>query len=342
MNNTLLDNSSERLSMLQTLKDCLASENIQTVRIATGYWDIPGLALLTDDIKAFLEKDGTRLLLLIGKDPYVYASQVKNPKYKDLNYPADFIRTDLCELEPKEEFENAVRLLLDYCTEETDSKIQIRIFRKNEEDATQFLHSKCYIFDGLNAGKGYGLIGSSNFTEKGLQGNAELNYLETDVTKVLSETPIPNHKTHIQWFNEKWNISEPWNKEFLEQVLKQAPITKKVEEEGLSKDDPFSPYELYIKLLQIKFGDIVDKSLGQQIETYLPENIHKLEYQIEAVKRCIGIMHEHGGFMLADVVGLGKTIIGTLIIKRFLSVPEDDHNTSCHPIWMEEDYSHVR
>lgn len=324
MNNTLIDNSSEQLSMLQTLKACLASENIQTVRIATGYWDIPGLALLTDDIKAFLEKDGTRLLLLIGKDPYVYASQVKNPKYKDLNYPADFIRTDLCELEPKEGFENAVRLLLDYCTEETDSKIQIRIFRKNEEDTTQFLHSKCYIFDGINAGKGYGLIGSSNFTEKGLQGNAELNYLETDVTKVLSETPIPNHKTHIQWFNEKWNISEPWNKEFLEQVLKQAPITKKVEEEEQLKDEPFSPYELYIKLLQIKFGDIVDKSLGQQIESYLPVNIHKLDYQIEAVKRCIGIMHEHGGFMLADVVGLGKTIIGTLIIKRFLSVPEDD------------------
>ena len=310
--------------MLSTLKECLAQQDIKTVRIATGYWDIPGLALLTDDIKAFLEKNGTRLLLLIGKDPYVYASQVKNPKYKDLNYPADFIRTDLCELEPKEEFENAVRLLLDYCTEETDSKIQIRIFRKNEEDTTQFLHSKCYIFDGINAGKGYGLIGSSNFTEKGLQGNAELNYLETDVTKVLSETHIPNHKTHIQWFNEKWNISEPWNKEFLEQVLKQAPITKKVEEEEQSTDEPFSPYELYIKLLQIKFGDIVDKSLGQQIETYLPANIHKLEYQIEAVKRCIGIMHEHGGFMLADVVGLGKTIIGTLIIKRFLSVPEDD------------------
>ena len=310
--------------MLQTLKACLASEDIHTVRIATGYWDIPGLALLTDDIKAFLEKEGTSLFLLIGKDPYVYASQVKNPKYKDMNYPGDFIRTDICELEPKEEFENAVRLLLEYCTEGDDSKIQIRIFRKNEEDVTQFLHSKCYIFDGFDAGKGFGLIGSSNFTEKGLQGNAELNYLETDVTKVLSNTPIPNHKTHIQWFNEKWDISEPWNKEFLEQVLKQAPIAKKVEEENQHKDEPFSPYELYIKLLQIKFGDIVDKSLGQQIEAYLPVNVHKLEYQVEAVKRCICIMHEHGGFMLADVVGLGKTIIGTLIIKRFLSVPEDD------------------
>ena len=324
MNNTLIDNSIAQLSMLHTLKDCMAVDGICTIRIATGYWDIPGLSLLTNEICAFLEKEGTQILLLIGKDPYVYASQVKNPKYKDLSYPDDFIRTDICELEMKEEYEDAVRLLLTYCTEDNESKIQIRIFRKNEKDDTQFLHSKCYIFDGKNVGLGYGLIGSSNFTEKGLQGNAELNYLETDVTKVLSDTPIPNHKTHIQWFNEKWDISEPWNKQFLEQILKKAPITKKVEEEDDTTIEPFTPYELYIKLLQLQFGDIVDKSLGQQIEAYLPANIHKLDYQIEAVKRCIGIMHEHGGFMLGDVVGLGKTIVGTLIIKRFLSVPEDD------------------
>ena len=319
MNNTLIDNSKDELSMVKTLKDCFEISDIKTVRIATGYWDLPGLSLLTDEIKTFLEKEGTQLLLLIGKDPYVYASQVNNPKYKDMTYPGDFIRTDLHELEPKEEYKNAVRLLLDYCTEEEDSKIQIRIFRKNEEDATQFLHSKCYIFDGLDVGKGYGLIGSSNFTEKGLKGNAELNYLETNVTLVLSETPIPNHKTHIQWFNEKWKTSEPWNKEFLEQVLKKAPITIEIE-----KEEAFTPYELYIKLLQLQFGDIVDKSLGQQIEAYLPNSVHKLNFQIEAVKRCIGIIHEHGGFMLADVVGLGKTIIGTLLIKRFLSEPEDD------------------
>ena len=328
MNNTLIDNSSEQLSMLQTLKACLASEDIQTVRIASGYWDLPGLALLVEDIRAFLDKEGTKLLLLIGKDPYIYASQVKNPKYKDLNYPADYIRTDLCELEPKEEFENAVRLLLEYCTNEDDSKIQIRIFRKNEEDTTQFLHSKCYVFTGNN--NAVGIVGSSNFTEKGLNGNAELNYVETNWFQVTStDTGNPKQKSHVMWFNEKWNISEPWNKEFLEQVLKQAPITQKVIENQIEKlenelNEPFTPYELYIKLLQIKFGDIVDKSLGQQIESYLPINIHKLQYQIEAVKRCISIMHEHGGFMLADVVGLGKTIIGTLIIKRFLSVPEDD------------------
>ena len=324
MNNTLIDNSVESLSMTITLKECLLSDGVETVSIATGYWDIPGLAILANEIRRFLEKEGSTLRLLIGKDPYVYASQVKSPKYKGADYPEDFIKTDIHSLELIDEYKEAVRLLLDYCSEDNDSKIQIRVYRKNENDETQFLHSKCYIFDGRENNIGIGIVGSSNFTQKGLQGNAELNYIETAPNQVLSRDPIPGNKSHLLWFNEKWNISEPWNKQFLEQILKPSPIASGIAKEREMGERPFSPYELYIKLLQLQFGDIVDKSLGQQIETYLPAKIHKLDYQIEAVKRCIGIMHEHGGFMLADVVGLGKTIIGTLIIKRFLSVPEDD------------------
>lgn len=324
MNNTLIDNSTDSLSMIATLKECLAIDGIRTVSIATGYWDIPGLALLQENLRAFIEKGNTMLRILIGKDPYVYASQLKAPKYKDANYPQDFIKTDLQEIDVTEEYKDAIRLLLDYCTDKDDSKIQIRVFRRNENDETQFLHSKCYIFDGRQNGKGIGIVGSTNFTQKGLQGNAELNYIETSPNQVLSTDAIPGNKSHLLWFNEKWDISEPWNKQFLEQILKSAPITDEVEKERKSEQQSFTPYELYIKLLQIKFGDIVDKSLGQQIESYLPSKIHKLNYQIEAVKRCISIMHEHGGFMLTDVVGLGKTIIGILIIKRFLTVPEDD------------------
>lgn len=324
MNNTLIDNSIEALSMTATLRKCLSADGIKTVSIATGYWDIPGLAILQKELRHFLEKEGTTLRLLIGKDPYVYTSQLKAPKYKDANYPQDFIRTDICELEVIEEYKDAVHLLLDYCTDNESSKIQIRVFRKNENDETQFLHSKCYIFDGRQNGIGIGIVGSTNFTQKGLQGNAELNYIETAPNQVLSLDAIPGNKSHLLWFNEKWEISEPWNKQFLEQVLKPAPITDEVEKERNNGRQPFTPYELYIKLLQLKFGDIIDKTIGQQIEAYLPTNVHKLEYQIEAVKRCVSIMHEHGGFMLADVVGLGKTIIGSLIIKRFLSVPEDD------------------
>ena len=297
MHNNLIDNSSDTLSMETYLKRCILTEGIDKIQIATGYWDIPGMTLVLNELTSFLEREGTSFELLIGKDPYVYTSMLKNPKYKDATYPYDFIRTDIRDLEIKEEYEDVIKLLLKYGE---SGKIQIRIYIKNSKGGDEFLHSKCYIFSG--ASHSFGIIGSSNLTKKGLLGNAELNYLETDPTRITARpTRGSNAKGHICWFEEKWELSEDWTQEFLEQIIKKSPIYIDIQ-----KDTPkeFTPYEQYIKLLQIKFGDIVDKTLGQQIESYLPANIHKLEYQIDAVKRCLSIMREHGGFMLADVVGL--------------------------------------
>ena len=317
MHNNLIDNSSDALSMQQYLKRCILAEGVDKIQIATGYWDIPGMTLVLNELKSFLEREETSFELLIGKDPYVYSSMIKNPKYKDATYPYDFIRTDIHDLEIKEEYEDVIKLLLKYGG---SSKIQIRIYTKNSKEEDEFLHSKCYIFSGSS--HSFGIVGSSNFTKKGLLGNAELNYLETDPARITARpTHGSNAKGHICWFEEKWKLSKEWTQEFLEQIIKKSPIYIDIQKNTAQE---FTPYEQYIKLLQLQFGDVVDKNLGQEIEGYLPAKLHKLDYQIEAVKRCISIMHEHGGFMLADVVGLGKTIIGTLIIKRFLSVPEND------------------
>lgn len=317
MHNNLIDNSSDALSMQQYLKRCILARGVDKIQIATGYWDIPGMTLVLNELKSFLEREETSFELLIGKDPYVYTSMIKNPKYKDATYPYDFIRTDIHDLEIKEEYEDVIKLLLKYGG---SSKIQIRIYTKNSKEEDEFLHSKCYIFSGSS--HSFGIVGSSNFTKKGLLGNAELNYLETDPARITARpTHGSNAKGHICWFEEKWKLSKEWTQEFLEQIIKKSPIYIDIQKNTAQE---FSPYEQYIKLLQLQFGDVVDKNLGQEIESYLPPKVHKLDYQIEAVKRCVSIMHEHGGFMLADVVGLGKTIIGTLIIKRFLSLPEND------------------
>ncbi len=71
MNNTLIDNSSDQLSMVKALKDGFTNPNYTEVRIATGYWDIPGLCLVADELDQFLQKENSKLQLLIGKDPYV-------------------------------------------------------------------------------------------------------------------------------------------------------------------------------------------------------------------------------------------------------------------------------
>lgn len=317
MHNLLIDNSSDSLSMASYLKKCITLEEIDKICIATGYWDVLGMSMVISELSAFLEKDGTSLQLLIGKDPYVYASLLQNPKYKDATYPSDYIRTDINDLELKQEYEQVIHLLLKHLP---TGKVQVRIYQKNANAEIEFLHSKCYIFSGEKLS--LGVIGSSNFTKKGLLGNSELNYLETDPARV---TACPQKgsiaKGHIYWFEEKWQLSQEWSQEFLEQIIKPSKIYKHIQQATALE---FSPYEQYIKLLQIQFGDVVDKELGQQIESYLPAKVQKLNYQLEAVKRCISIMCEHGGFMLGDVVGLGKTIVGSLIIKHFLSVPQDD------------------
>lgn len=313
MNSTLLDNSSEQLSMQKTLKDCLAQGVFQTISIATGYWDIPGLSLVVDELESFLKKDGTKLRLLIGKDPFVFASQLKKPKVKSPHFPDDYIKTDINDLEFKDEYKKSIKFLLDNCTEE-NPKVEIRIYRTDPDGDAQFLHSKCYIFIGGN--DAVGIIGSSNFTAKGLQGNAELNYLETNWHQVTStDTKNPNQKSHIIWFEEKWQQSQPWNKIFIEQILRPSPIAKKLKEEA----DALSPYEIYIKYLQLQFGDITDETVTAQLKSYLPSSFNPYTYQLDAVKQCFYIMKAHGGFFLSDVVGLGKTIVGVLVIKKFIA-----------------------
>ena len=320
--NTLLDNSSSELQVASAIKDLVSAKDCQTIKIATGYWDIPGTALVLQELKAFLQKPGTRLQLLIGTDPVVRASQQRNPKYKDAQTQGDFIRCDLQNLDVKEEYVEAVSLLKEFCLPDFDSsRIQIKMCKTDEDGTYRLFHAKCYIFLGNNYAKG--IIGSSNFTQKGLEGNSELNYLECDNAKV---TAVPNQfshsKGHNYWFDEKWAQAEEWNKTFLEEVLQGTPVEQEYEKRHA--DAPLTPYELYIKLLNYKFGNIIDIDQQRLIESYLPESYNPLDYQIEAVKQCFAIMHEHGGFLLADVVGLGKTIVGALIIKHFLTMPDDD------------------
>lgn len=318
LSNTLIDNSCCDLRMTSFLKQLINTPDCREIMIATGFWDMPGMSLVYNELAEFLKRDATKLRLLIGKDPNVFVYQQIKPEIKDLTYPEDYIKKEIYDLELKEEYQKVVDLLLSYCDDTEQSKIEIRVYR-NQEAVTQFLHSKCYIFECGSCGA-YGIIGSSNFTQKGLEGNAELNYLETTphIVKFQGENSI---KGHIGWFNEKWEQSQPWNKIFLEEILKEAPITRKIVEKRREKEK-LTPYELYIKLLQYKFGDLVDTDSTEVLESYLPVNFDKLGYQIDAVKQCFSIMRQHGGFMLADVVGLGKTLVGVMVVKYFLEHPD--------------------
>ena len=65
---------------------------------------------------------------------------------------------------------------------------------------------------------------------------------------------------------------------------------------------------------------ITDANFKSILTGYLPEDIKPLEYQLNAVQQCYSYMIQHGGFALGDVVGLGKTVVGILLIKYYIDV----------------------
>ena len=319
MNNTLIDNSAQ-FRLVDYLNKLTADEGCKEICIATGYWDLKGTKLLYDTLLPFFKREG-RLRLLIGEEPRIRSYQYDEPETPSQKFPDFYIQRDVNLL--TEEYAPVAKMLLKYAKiEEPDnSQIQIRVYGQHGDDK-KFLHAKCYIF--LGQGQAYGIIGSSNFTEKGLQGNAELNHLEVNPNSVTGAiTEYNPYKTHLTWFNEMWNDEscENWTGVFIKDILKKAPVANVLPQpEPVLEPEKLSPYEVYIKYLQMQFGDIADSNTDAILKSYLPkENFDMLTYQFDAVKQCFYIMKQHKGFFLSDVVGLGKTVVGTLIIRKYIA-----------------------
>jgi superfamily II DNA/RNA helicase len=83
-----------------------------------------------------------------------------------------------------------------------------------------------------------------------------------------------------------------------------------------------TPYELYIRFLIENFGKIIEDDFN----FHLPAGMLDLQYQRDAVIQGYQMLLQHGGFILADVVGLGKTVVAAMIAKRFIEANGNQTN----------------
>jgi len=178
-----------------------------------------------------------------------------------------------------------------------DGRIEVRAHK------TKDLHAKFYLFLPKNHSEhsdGWVIMGSSNLTEVGLgikkSPNYELNIALKDYDDVIF--------TKIE-FDSLWEHSIPILPADIEQFRQKTHIGQ-----------TYTPFELYIKFLIEYFGKNIDydpDTVGD-----LPKSFKKLSYQFDAVNQGFHMLLEHNGFFLADVVGLGKTVVAAMISKRFL------------------------
>ena len=241
--------------------------------------DIEEIKILVGiNIDDIFRKHNKALLMLADED-----------KAKEI-YQEDF-KEDIINSHYAPEVEQGI---LQMCEDLASGRLQMKIH------ATKNLHAKFYLCLPNNHDEhtdGWVIMGSSNISDAGLgikqPPQYELNVAMKDYDDVK------------YCADEFWTL---WN----EAIALTVDDIEKYKGQTYLGYQP-TPYELYIKVLIDTFGDQVEDDFTIQ----LPEGVKDLKYQKDAVIQGYQMLMQHNGLFLADVVGLGKTMIATMIAKRF-------------------------
>ena len=186
------------------------------------------------------------------------------------------------------------------CAKWIADKVEIRSVRESN-----FLHGKMYYME--KAGDKDAIIGSSNFTKRGLglsrsTSNIELN-LEVD-----SKDDCRDLK---EWFDNLWDSDRV--ADVTEEVL------RNLENAYQDRDPEFIYYKTLYHLFEDFLGEATDAALAEANPRFQETEIWRTlyEFQKHGVQACIQKLKAYNGCVIADSVGLGKTYEALAVIKYF-------------------------
>ncbi len=165
-------------------------------------------------------------------------------------------------------------------------------------------HAKIYLFkleEGQVGRKNLFITGSSNLTKAGITTQEEFNVEISDFGFEDAE----------EYFDALWDEAVKITED---DVIKRRLI-EVVEKETLVKD--ITPFEAFVLVLKTYLDSYEQKEVGQSLIKILEENGYTpYQYQIDAIKQALAIIEKNNGAIIADVVGLGKTIIACAVARE--------------------------
>lgn len=207
------------------------------------------------------------------------------------------IRKDIESSDYRKEIEDGIFQMI---KDLLDRKLEVRAHPSKK------IHAKIYVLypDDFNQyTQGMTITGSSNLSGNGL-GITEDHQYEFNV-KMTQHEDVQFAKDE---FKQLWEEAKYC--EIIADDLKTSIDRTYLKGEA-------SPYDLYIKMLMEYFSDrILETDNDDPLD--MPEGYTKYDYQMDAVVEGYQKLIRYDGFFLADVVGLGKTVIATMIAKKFL------------------------
>ncbi len=165
-------------------------------------------------------------------------------------------------------------------------------------------HAKLYLFkleEGQVGRKNLFITGSSNLTRAGLTTQEEFNVEISDFGFEDAES----------YFDSLWDEAV----KITEHAEAKRKLVEIVEKETLIKQ--VTPFEAFVLVLKTYLDSYDAREVGQSLIQILEENGYTIyQYQLDAVKQARAIIENNNGVIIADVVGLGKTIIACSVAKE--------------------------
>lgn len=273
-----------------------------SVDILVGYFYYSGFDLICENIK------DKKLRILVGLE---VDTQVSN-RIKEVNR---FLKTNQSRGQIKEDYYTSfIKLFNDTDYFDSDSKMgSFKLFYSKILDGTLEIrktedpcHAKMYLFEYnemMSEGgelPGTVITGSSNLSQSGLAGRLEINARFSDKQSYIDGSAI---------FKSLWDTSVVIaNKNNIDEFNNKVI-------EHIWYEKLYSPYLIYIRVLNEYF------SLPTRENVLTPHDItngkfYNLKYQTDAVQMALNSIENHNGVIVADVVGLGKSIIGSTVARN--------------------------
>ena len=263
-----------------------------------GFFYFSGLKVIAEPLR---QKPELKLRVLVGMDADILAGQlVEMAGSSDCDNSDDAVR---------ERYQHVVRKIMG------SAKVDNQAFHERIELFAGLLesgrlairktrqpnHAKPYIFhlddtQISNEKRMKWITGSSNFSEPGLVSRDELNVSVNDYGQDEVQ----------EYFDRLWNDAVPLtatdeNRQALIKILRDRSVAATV-----------TPYEAYLLILR-QYLDYQKSTLNvERLNRLLKEaGFSPFQYQTDAVAMVLDRLKEFNGVILADVVGLGKSVIAS-------------------------------